>query len=118
MARTNGPAGQAGSGMSDIPPINRAGQLTESSPARHATRPLKLAETSAPDDEVSISEAGQILSRIGDQPSIRADRVMAAYQAIAEGDYVTPQKIEAVADKLLALLNSGSNGAFRPAGSV
>lgn len=104
--------------MSDIPPINRAGHLAEPSSTRQGSRPLRLAETPVADDEVSISDAGQLLSRIGDQPSIRADKVMAAYQAIAQGDYVTSEKIEAVADKLLAVLNAGRNGTVRATGTI
>lgn len=55
---------------------------------------------SKPQDQVEISEAAQMLSRM-QQPEIRMDKVEKARQAIAQGTYETPDKIEVAIDRIL-----------------
>ena len=58
-----------------------------------------------PQDQVEISEAAQMLSRM-QEPEIRADKVEKVRQAIAQGTYETPEKIEVVVDRILRELNA------------
>jgi flagellar biosynthesis anti-sigma factor FlgM len=56
--------------------------------------------SSKPQDQVEISEAAQMLSRM-QQPEIRTDKVDKARQAIAQGTYETPDKIEVAVNRIL-----------------
>ncbi len=53
-----------------------------------------------PQDQVEFSEAGQQLSNL-QQPEMRMDKVERVRQAIAQGTYETPDKINVVVDRLL-----------------
>jgi negative regulator of flagellin synthesis FlgM len=52
-------------------------------------------------DELQISEAGQLASRLADIPEIRADRVQALREAIQNGTYETDAKLNVALDRLL-----------------
>lgn len=52
-----------------------------------------------PQDQVEFSEAAQQLSN-SQQPDIRMDKVNQIRQAIAQGTYETPEKIDVVVDRL------------------
>lgn len=58
-----------------------------------------------PQDQVDISEAAQRLSSL-QQPEIRMDKVEKARQAIAQGNYETPDKIDVVVNRLLKEINA------------
>lgn len=64
-----------------------------------------------PQDQVEISEAAQLLSKMSQLPEIRQDKVDEIRQAILQGDYETPDKIDVVVDRLLQEL-SGEPEAF------
>jgi negative regulator of flagellin synthesis FlgM len=96
--------------MNDIPPINSAGQITNLvSPRPAPTRPATSDDESG--DRLEISETGQILSNLAPASTIRADRVAQIRQAIADGTYETPEKIELTVDRLLDVLRASSVGA-------
>ena len=59
-----------------------------------------------PLDQVEISEAGQMLSRM-QHSEIRMDKVEMVRQAIAQGNYETPDKIEVVVDRILKEISAG-----------
>jgi len=59
-----------------------------------------------PLDQVEISEAGQMLSRL-QQSEIRMDKVERVRQAITQGNYETPDKIEVVVDRILKEIDAG-----------
>ena len=92
--------------MSDIPPIK--------GPAERVTpivssRSAPVAEKTAPDmtaDQVDISETGQLLSTLTPGADIRADKVAEVREAIQNGTYETPEKIEATVDRLLEVLRA------------
>jgi len=52
-------------------------------------------------DELQLSEAGQLASRLSDVPDIRLDRVAEIRQAIAEGTYATDGKLNVAVSRLL-----------------
>jgi negative regulator of flagellin synthesis FlgM len=52
-------------------------------------------------DELQLSEAGQLASRLAEIPEIRADRVQTLREAIASGTYETEAKMSAALDRLL-----------------
>lgn len=96
--------------MNDIPPINSAGQMTQVVSQRSApVRPT--APDEQPDDRVEISETGQILSTLDTDSPIRAERVAQIRQAIADGTYETPDKLELTIDRLLEVLRATPAGA-------
>lgn len=91
--------------MSDIPPIQSTGQM-----ASFASQRITPARPSAPDedtgDRLEISETGQMLSSLSPDSKIRADRVAEIRQAIADGSYETPDKIDTTVDRLLDVLRT------------
>jgi negative regulator of flagellin synthesis FlgM len=90
--------------MSDIPPIKSAAPLTSTSvprPTNGRPRPLE-----APGDRLEISETGQLLSNLGGDATIRGDKVAQIRQAIADGAYESPEKIEVTVDRLLDVLRA------------
>ena len=91
--------------MNDIPPIDSAGQLVSMTPSRvPASRSQPPDEY--PDDQLEISETGQLLSSLGAGAGIRADKVAEIRQAIADGTYETPDKLELTVDRLLEALQA------------
>jgi len=93
--------------MNDIPPINAAGQMGKLGSMRAAAaRPATFGEFQ--DDQLEISETGQILSSLGTDAPIRAELVAEIRQAIAEGTYETPDKIALTVDRLLEALRTAS----------
>ncbi len=70
----------------------------------HMTRtnkPAPESQVQATGDQLELSEAGQIASRLSEMPDIRADRVAEIRAAIAEGTYETDEKLTAALDRLL-----------------
>lgn len=61
-----------------------------------------------PEDEVSISSAARLLGEIQSDPSVRAERLAEIQQAIAEGVYESPAKLEAALVKLLDEIRRGA----------
>ena len=57
--------------------------------------------SAATGDELQLSEAGQLASRLADIPAIRADRVQALREAIQSGTYETEAKLNVAVDRLL-----------------
>lgn len=72
--------------------------------APHAPR---IAKPSSPSqagpiqDELDISDAGQLVELAKEVPEIRQDRVDQIRAQIAEGAYETPQKLDVALDRLL-----------------
>jgi flagellar biosynthesis anti-sigma factor FlgM len=60
-----------------------------------------VARSASAGDELQLSEAGQLASRLADIPEIRADRVQALREAIQSGTYETETKLSAALDRLL-----------------
>jgi anti-sigma28 factor (negative regulator of flagellin synthesis) len=55
-------------------------------------------------DHVEISQEAQALSDAGQEAGIRADKVAQIREAIANGTYLTEEKITITADRLLEVL--------------
>lgn len=94
--------------------INRIYGSNGVQPVRHEPRLDAAGSGSAtprPQDQVEISEAAQLLSKMSQLPEIRQDKVDEIRQAILQGDYETPDKIDVVVDRLLQEL-SGEPEAF------
>ncbi|MGE0605839.1 MAG: flagellar biosynthesis anti-sigma factor FlgM [Pirellulales bacterium] len=53
-------------------------------------------------DDVQISDTAQLISRIHDLPEIRADRVNQIRSALANGTYLSDDKLDVALDRLLA----------------
>jgi negative regulator of flagellin synthesis FlgM len=52
-------------------------------------------------DELSLSDAAQLVDRVRDLPDIRQSRVDALRAAIADGTYETSDKLDAAVERLL-----------------
>lgn len=90
--------------MNDIPPIQSTGQLSGYTSQRLSPARSVLPEEQT--DRLEISDTGQILSTMAPDSSIRADRVAEIRQAIANGTYETPEKIDITVDRLLNVLRA------------
>ena len=70
----------------------------------HAAR---IAKPSAPSpagqiqDELDISDAGQLVEQANELPAMRQDRVDQIRAQIANGDYETDEKLDVALDRLL-----------------
>jgi negative regulator of flagellin synthesis FlgM len=72
--------------------------------APHIATPPQATPSSSPaagGDQLEISAAGALQSQLSDIPDIRADRVASIRQAIADGSYETPDKIDLALERLL-----------------
>jgi negative regulator of flagellin synthesis FlgM len=94
--------------MTDIPPINGTGRLPGSSPVERlrSTREAPPGTSSAPVDRVEISDTAQALSSLDPDSSVRAEKVAEIRDAIANGTYLTDEKISIAADRLLDTLRA------------
>lgn len=82
-------------------------------PTLPGARPPAAASTPATvktQDHVEFSEAGQLLSKMSELPDIRTDKVQQVRQAILQGNYETPDKIDVVVDKILSQFGAESEG--------
>lgn len=62
----------------------------------------EAADPSTPiQDELQISDAGLMMERIGNMPSVRQERVDQIRAQIANGTYETPEKLNVALDRLL-----------------
>jgi negative regulator of flagellin synthesis FlgM len=78
------------------------GAQSLSGPHNARLNPSQTASRSASaGDELQISEAGQLASRLAEIPDIRADRVQALREAIQNGTYETDAKLNVALDRLL-----------------
>ena len=95
--------------MTDIPPVNGTSRI----PAAPATDRVRQTQADGPSDRdlgpvdrVEISETAQALSSANPQAGIRAGKVAEIRQAIADGTYLTEEKIAVAADRLLDALRA------------
>lgn len=90
--------------MSDIPPIN----LTTKAPSgvnSNGVHPRPVnGQAAAPGDTVEISELGQRLSTLASDAGVRLEKVQTIRQAILDGTYETPAKLEAAVSRLVEVL--------------
>lgn len=87
-------------------------QISGTNPV-HSAQPIRASQTtrsvsgaaapgsSAPVDELDLSNTNQILAKVHELPEIRQERVTALRAAIAQGTYETPEKLEAALDRML-----------------
>jgi flagellar biosynthesis anti-sigma factor FlgM len=94
--------------------INRVYGNSGPGPVRQETRLPSTEPTpgdnAKPQDQVEISEAAQLLSKMSQLPEIRKDKVEQVRQAILQGDYETPDKIAITADRILKELTAEAEG--------
>jgi negative regulator of flagellin synthesis FlgM len=91
--------------MGTIPPVSGAvGSVGIKTP--QAVEQAAPASRPAAEDRVEISELAQALSTLEPEADIRIDKVMAIREAIANGTYETPDKIEATIERLLEVLRT------------
>lgn len=81
-------------GSSPVRSTNPAGP----SAAANAAKPQSAIP--APQDEVQISAAGQMMDRLSDAPEVRAERIAQIKEAIENGDYDTDEKLEAALSRM------------------
>lgn len=92
--------------MSDIAPVSRPTPTTYSASGR-AVRPAATQPTpTRGDDVVQFSRAAQLLSKIHDLPEVRQEVVDRVRAEIADGNYDTPEKMDAAFEAMFADLES------------
>ena len=74
--------------------------------ANQSSRRSESANTAVLDDSVEISELAGFLSRLSELPEVRARRIVNIRNAILDGTYVTPDKLEIATEKLLDDISS------------
>lgn len=99
--------------MNEIPPIAGCTSTASSAASDHLARPgsaNRLREEEI--DRADISEAGQRLSSLAHDDEIRADKVARIRQAIADGTYLTEEKIAITVDRLFEALETQAAAAI------
>jgi negative regulator of flagellin synthesis FlgM len=88
--------------MNEIPPITVTGVLApHQAEGRRSQAPRS---SGAVDDQVEISDLAQRLSEIDSGTRIRTDKVAQIREAIQNGTYETPEKIDATVSRLMDVL--------------
>ncbi|GIX02093.1 MAG: flagellar biosynthesis anti-sigma factor FlgM [Thermogutta sp.] len=83
-------------------PSHIHGAQALSGPHLNRTNQVSSFRESTPiQDEVQISELGQLLDKVHELPDIRADLVARIRQEIAAGTYETEEKLSIALDRLL-----------------
>jgi negative regulator of flagellin synthesis FlgM len=72
-----------------------------SAPHHLRIAPATLPSAFHPVDQVHISQEAELVSRIGDLPDIRGERIESIRAAIAGGVYETHDKLEIAVERLL-----------------
>ena len=90
-------------GSGSAVPVNRVFASNATAPTHRAASVVEVIASrseAAVGDRVELSNFARYLDRLRQLPEARIDRVTQVRQAIAEGSYETPDKIEAVLDRL------------------
>lgn len=95
--------------MPDIPSIGHnsvgpAHRVAGGAPAPGTAKPKRLAEPRA--DQVELSDHVRLLDRLREMPNVRTELVNAVKQAIADGTYDTPDKLDTAVARMLDDLRS------------
>lgn len=61
----------------------------------------EVAFTAAPQDQIDISPIGRMMEKVEQIPDIRSEKVSALRQAIAQGIYDTPDRLNLALDRML-----------------
>lgn len=98
--------------MTDIPPINGTGRLPGTLPVERlrSAREGPFGAAPPPVDRVEISDAAQALSALDPDSGVRAEKVAEIREAIANGTYLTDEKVSITADRLLDALRASLTG--------
>jgi flagellar biosynthesis anti-sigma factor FlgM len=89
--------------MSHIDGIQGPGNLRPIQPAQ-PSRAAPIRPQQAPDranDTVEISQVASLLAKVEDIPEVRAEKIAAIRAQIEAGTYITPEKIDITAERLL-----------------
>ena len=83
-------------------PAHLHGAQPISSPhSSRITNRQSVSETSSIQDELQLSDAGQLVDKVRDLPEIRQDRVDQIKAQIANGNYETEEKLNIAVGRLL-----------------
>ena len=85
-------------GHGSVGPVNRAAGL---SPQEVTLKPHERNGRSDGADRVELSAHAQLLHRLLQLPDVRIELVETVRQAIRDGTYETPEKLEAAVQRLL-----------------
>lgn len=86
--------------MSDITPIGRSHAAALPRRAAGVPEPVSPAPRTGPTDSVELSNTARLLSKLSELPDIRKDLVDRVRGEIAAGTYDTPEKVDAILDKI------------------
>jgi len=93
--------------MNNIPPINTATPTPNVPAAQENAQVTATGKDTPLADRVEISELAQLANKLDiDMNNIRLEKVLTIREEIANGTYLTPDKIEATANKLLEVLRT------------
>ncbi len=91
--------------MAEIPSVGHnksvgpIGRVADSVPYSGPPRNQQVADTRS--DRVELSEHARLLDRLRQMPDVRSELVSAVKQAIADGTYDTPEKLDGAVLQLL-----------------
>ena len=92
--------------MSDIAPISRPTPTTYSQNGRSVRPAAAEATPTRGDDVVQFSRTAQLLSKIQELPEVRQELIDRVRGEIADGNYDTPEKLDASLEALITDLES------------
>jgi anti-sigma28 factor (negative regulator of flagellin synthesis) len=107
MPVKGGMGGTAMTGLSSIGSIGEAVRMNSVSPAKPVSAPASSC-LAQPEDRVEISEAARRRAAIDPHAEVRMQKVSEVLDAIAQGTYETPYKIDVTVSRLLRDLLAGA----------
>ncbi len=87
--------------MSDIAPINHTNASVLGGTTRAARPHSQAASPVRGSDRAEFSQAAQLLSKLAELPDVRQDLIDRVRAELADGNYDTPDKVEALLDSLI-----------------
>lgn len=91
--------------MNEIAPLNAALTLTPTLGSRGLPAPAASAPAGSAGDSLELSETAQIIGRLPGLTPPRAEKIAQIRQAIQDGAYETPERLEGTLDRLMDVLN-------------
>lgn len=91
--------------MNEIPPLGSSSSLLLAFPGRSLQGGASSPAATDAVDSLELSDIAQVLGRLPVSTPIRTEKVARIREAIQNGTYETPERIDATVDRLMEALN-------------
>jgi flagellar biosynthesis anti-sigma factor FlgM len=88
-------------GAGELENLRKSLARDEAAQSGRKAGPEKLAGRPTPEDGVEVSSQAKMLGKLQQVPEVRQERIEAIKQEIAEGRYLTPERVKSGIRKML-----------------